>query len=172
MTDTAPAAYTPMDDHGRANVQSIIDALTTTGEAIGSWESTINAREQGATLIMKFERKAGVNIAVELVSQLEQAPAMLADACRKLLAADAVLAEQAHVIDLIERDGWAEKRLVVLNVSNRVRRIYRNASRRWGKEVAHFVAVGAVLATGEGNAMVGRAGADVKGALAHLDRRG
>lgn len=132
MTDTAPAAYTPMDDHGRANVQSIIDALTTTGEAIGSWESTINAREQGATLIMKFERKAGVNIAVELVSQLEQAPAMLADACRKLLA----------------------------------------ASRRWGKEVAHFVAVGAVLATGEGNAMVGRAGADVKGALAHLDRRG
>lgn len=81
--------YAPMNEAQRANVQDVIDKLTRVGEAIGGWTDKVEARETGATYRATFERKVDVYTTLEWAHQLSNAPALLADCCRKLLAADA-----------------------------------------------------------------------------------
>ena len=89
------SGYTPMDERQRANIQSIIDALADTDDKIGSWTGKVDNRQTGFSYHAKFENKVAVMDTIAIVGQFEQAPAMLADACRKLLAADAALSERA-----------------------------------------------------------------------------
>lgn len=88
--DGGPAAgYETMTDEARANVQSIIDALSEVGEAIGGWSSKSDNRQTGVSYYAKFENKVDVLTALRFTDQLSQAPAMLVNACERLLAADA-----------------------------------------------------------------------------------
>ena len=84
-------SYEPMDERQRANVQSIIDQLAATDAAIGSWTAKSDNRQSGFTYYAKYEKKVDVMETMKIVSQFERCPSLLADACRKLLAADAAL---------------------------------------------------------------------------------
>lgn len=103
MTD-GPIAGIPhavlFSTRSRENIQGIIDKLYETGESVGGWTSKYDNRETGFSYHAKFEKKVSVFVTLEFVNQLQNAPAMLVDACRKLLAADALATEFAEVLVL------------------------------------------------------------------------
>lgn len=90
MSASEPAtSYKPLSDEGRERVQDIIDRLVRVGEAVGSWSTNVQARETGVSYHAKFTNKVDVRTSLDFSTQLSECPALLADACRKLLAADA-----------------------------------------------------------------------------------
>jgi hypothetical protein len=93
MTDTDTDTYKPLTERGRENVQAIIDLLTETGDAIGGFTDKVNARQTGVSIYLTFDNKVDVMRSVKFADQLVRTPAFLVDACAKLLAADARIAE-------------------------------------------------------------------------------
>lgn len=85
--------YEPLSGQQRQNVQSIIDLLMETGEAIGDFTDKVNARQTGASIYLTFGKKVDVMRSLKFVQQLLNSPSFLIDACEKLLAADARIAE-------------------------------------------------------------------------------
>jgi hypothetical protein len=91
--------YTKLTEEGRQSVRSIIDKLTTVGEAIGGWQSKMNARQSGVDLYIHFDNKVDVmTTTVQFANQLEQAPSLLVDACQRLLDADAAVAHLGQLL--------------------------------------------------------------------------
>jgi hypothetical protein len=84
--------YTPMTDRQRSNVQQVIDDLTEVGKAIGGWTDKYECRQTGISYHAKFDNEVDVlTVTTRFARQLSEAPAMLADACRRLLDADAAV---------------------------------------------------------------------------------
>ena len=69
------------------NLQSIIDKVVEIDRVTGGFESKVEVRETGFSLHVRYARKqVGVATALEDVQVFQQAPGLLVDACRKLLA--------------------------------------------------------------------------------------
>ena len=90
-------ALWPIDVKGRQGIQNVLDTLAGIDNLIGGWTSSADARQTGLTLHIKFDRKTDVMTGTMVFGNvLERSPAMLGDACRRLLAAmDATEADTA-----------------------------------------------------------------------------
>lgn len=73
-------------DLDRAMLQKNLDTLERLGEAVGEWTSKSDARQTGVSMHLRFAKKVDVYTSLEFVQVMERCPAMLADACRRLLA--------------------------------------------------------------------------------------
>ncbi len=93
-TDAAAKELWPLTDEGVENIRGIIDQLTTVGEAIGDFTDKEQVRQTGVTLYLTFDKKVDVmTTGQQFVVQLLNSPAMLADTCRRLLAAHGMVGE-------------------------------------------------------------------------------
>ncbi len=71
-----------------ANLKTLLAQLEGIGKAIGSYTTKADARETGCSIHFKFENKVDVmSTTMDFVSQVERAPALLANACRRLITA-------------------------------------------------------------------------------------
>lgn len=82
-----PTAW-PLTDQARTNIEAIVDQLKAIDDLIGTWTYKCEARQTGASIHAKFENKIGVNETLRWIELIFESPALLADACRRLLAAD------------------------------------------------------------------------------------
>lgn len=79
----------PITDEGRAGIERLLDQLRQVDEAVGGWTAKVDVRQTGVSYHAKFDRKTDVLGGASLfVTMIEKSPALLADACRRLLAAD------------------------------------------------------------------------------------
>lgn len=90
-TMSEAADHQPLNDAARARIRGVIDALVKMEETTGGFTSKVDARQTGCSVHVRFENKVGVNTSLDFWQQIVESPAMLADACRRLLAADAAL---------------------------------------------------------------------------------
>lgn len=74
-------------------MQSIIDTLSEIGDATGAWSSKYDCRRTGASLHVKFEKSVDPLVTMQFVQRLQDCPALLVNACERLLASDAALQE-------------------------------------------------------------------------------
>lgn len=92
-----------MTPEQRANLQSNIDKLDAMDAATGGWTSKLNARQKGFTLSATWQNKIDVFDTIKYVEIIEQAPALLNDAMRKLLDVPDANSERNVAMDIIGR---------------------------------------------------------------------
>lgn len=90
--DEAETGYKPLTDHELDVAHTSLARIEAIGEAITSWTHKADARETGATVHFKFERRADVFTALEFVTVMNGSVPMLGPVYRRLLAADTEVA--------------------------------------------------------------------------------
>lgn len=85
----AHAALWPLDDVARSGVERLLEQLAEIDDTTGGFTTKSDLRQTGMSLHVKFDKKVDVlATTMPFLTMLERSPALLANACRRLLAAD------------------------------------------------------------------------------------